>query len=428
MLPVYPGQDHLLVKDGNPKFFYGYIIVMVSAFILIIMHGTYNTFGVFFSSLQNEFAASRAVIAGAISLEFFLEGQYANIHGRLTDRFGPRIVIIGAALILGLGYFLMSRIHSLWQLFLVLAIFIGLGNSSGNVSLLSTVTRWFIRRRSLMSSFVKVGTGLGMFTMPVAASWLISSFGWRNAYVVLSIIVMVGILALTPFLKRDPGKMGLEPLGINDDKGENARLRSSVQLSPGQVLHTRQFWVACLAYFTAWYVTQSVIVQIVSYAQDQGISTTQAAGIASIIGGVSIPGRVVLGSIGDKLSNRRALVICFVILVVSLVWLKTIGTSLWGLYVFAGIYGFAHGGFFAIISPLIAELFGTKSHGANYGMIMSIGMGGGAIGPVITGRIFDVTHSYELAFIIMIAVSAGALVLILTQLKPVRGLSPSHPD
>jgi MFS family permease len=195
-------------------------------------------------------------------------------------------------------------------------------------------------------------------------------------------------------------------------------------------LRTRQFWIVCLAYFTAWYVTQSVIVQIVSYAQDQGISTTQAAGIASIIGGVSIPGRVVLGSLGDKLSNRKALIICFVILLISLVWLKMIGTSLWGLYVFAVIYGFAHGGFFAIISPLIAELFGTKSHGANYGMIMSIGMGGGAIGPVVTGRIFDVTASYQTAFIIMIAVSAAALVLTLTQLKPIHALSlpPSNAE
>jgi len=75
------------------------------------------------------------------------------------------------------------------------------------------------------------------------------------------------------------------------------------------------------------------------------------------------------------------------------------------LYLFAVIYGFAHGGFFAVMSPLVAELFGTVSHGVNFGMVLFLSQIGGAIGPVITGRIFDVAHSYQLAFLILIAAS-----------------------
>ena len=407
----------MLKKDHTSRIFYGYIIVAVSCAILVIMHGIYNTYGVFFSSLQDQFKANRATISAAISLEFFLEGQYAIVHGRLTDRYGPRVVMLGAALILGLGFFLMSRLTSLWQLFVVLPLFIGIGNSTGNVSLLSTTTRWFVRRRGLMNSLVKVGTGLGMFIMPLVASWLIASYGWREAYVWLSLIGLVGILALTPWLKRDPGKIGLQPYGnLNASGGMSESLP---QLSPREVLRTRQFWVVCVCYFIAWYITQSIIIQIVAYASDNGISSTQAASIASIVGAISIPGRVVLGSLGDRLKNRRALMVCFAVLTVSLAIIQSTGGKLWGLYLFAAIYGFAHGGFFAIISPLIAELFGTKSHGANYGMIMSFGMGGGAIGPIVTGRIFDVTHSYQIAFWIMIATGLAAFILSSTQLKPI---------
>jgi MFS family permease len=408
-----------VVPDNNAKFFYGYVIVAVSLFILIVMHGIYNTYGVFFASLQNQFGANRATISAASSLEFFLEGQFAMIHGRLTDKYGPRVVIIGAGLIVGVGYFLMSRLTSLWQLFLVLPLVVGLGNSSGNVTLLSTTTRWFIRRRGLMSSLVKVGTGIGMFIMPLAASWLITKYGWRDAYVVLSVVGVVGILLFTPLLKRDPGTMDLKPYGTPRAGEPPPASFEKVQLSPRQTLRTRQFWMLCALYFIAWYITQSIMIHLVTYSTDGGIPPTQAAAVLSIIGAVSIPGWLVMGGAGDGLGNRRALTVCFVILTVSMVWLELTQGELWRLYLFAAVYGFAHGGFFAIISPLVAELFGVRSHGSNYGMVLSLGQAGGAIGPVATGFIFDVTRNYHLAFWIMLAASIIALVLSATQLKPV---------
>jgi MFS family permease len=90
----------------------------------------------------------------------------------------------------------------------------------------------------------------------------------------------------------------------------------------------------------------------------------------------------------------------------------------WMLYTFAPVYGFAHGGSFAIVSPLVAELFGIKSHASNLGLLFFIGMSGGALGPIITGRIYDVSHSYHSAFVIMLAAAATGLVLALT-LRPV---------
>lgn len=413
-----------LAKDDASKIFYGYIIVTASLFILVIMHGIHSTYGVFFNSLQKELGSDRATISGASSLAFFLEGLFAIALGKLTDKFGPRAVVASCGLIFGLGYFLMSQVNSIWQLYLFYPLVVGTGNSCGNVSLLSTTIRWFVKRRGLMAGIVKVGTGAGIFIMPLVASWLISGYGWRNAYVVLSIVAVVGIVAAAQFLRRDPRQMGLQPYGMYDANGTISELTAGVQLSLRDAMRTRPFWIVCAAYFVAWYATQSVMIHIVAYAMDGGIAMTQAATIISVAGAVSIAGRLVMGGAGDKLGNRRALIICFMILVIALSWLQ-LARGLGMLYLFAVIYGFAHGGFFAVMSPLVAELFGTKSHGVNFGMVLFLGQIGGALGPVVTGRIFDVTHSYQLAFLISIAASVGALILSIAQIKPVQVNRPT---
>lgn len=399
--------------------FYGYTIVIASSFILLVMHGVGSTFSVFFSSLQAEFNANRATISGISSVAFFLEGLYAIALGRLTDRYGPRVVITICGIVFGIGYILMSQVGELWQLYIFYPVIVGIGISGGNVVLLSTVTRWFVKNRGLMTSIVKVGTGAGMFIVPLVASILISSYGWRQAYFIFGLFALAWIVAIAQILKRDPKKMGLHPYGMYDASGKVSDLISRIQLSFQDTIRTRQFWAICAIYFATWYATQSVMIHTVSFALDNGIAITQAAGIVAIIGATSIAGRLVMGITGDKLGNRLALIICLLVLIIALSWLQ-FAEELWRLYLFAVVYGFAHGGFFTVLSPLIAELFGTVSHGVNYGMVLFLSGTGGAAGPLVTGRIFDTTDSYQLAFLILIAVSIGALALSVTQIKPVQ--------
>lgn len=110
------------------------------------------------------------------------------------------------------------------------------------------------------------------------------------------------------------------------------------------------------------------------------------------------------------------MIICSLILLTSLLLLY-FTSELWQLYAFAAIYGFSHGGYAAMVSPLVAELFGTRFHGSLYGVITFFGTGGGAIGPLIAGRIFDVYASYQPAFLVLIVASIIALMLALS-LKP----------
>jgi len=397
--------------------FYGYIIVAASALILVVMHGISSSFGIFFNPLQEEFGWNRATISGATSISFFILGLFSIITGRLTDRFGPRLTLSLSAVIMAGGYLLMSTLHTVWQLYLFYGLIISMANSGGDMALLPTVARWFAKRRSLMSSIVKAGTGTGMFIMPLLSAWLIVSYNWRTAYLVLAILAFVVILGLSRFIKRDPQELGLKPYGEVEATAANHDI-PAINLSLTEVLRTSQFWILCGTYFLIWYVSQSTMIHTAPHAVDIGLSVSQAAGVVSTIGGVSILGRLTMGTAGDRIGTRKTLVICLLIMLTAQIWLQ-FANQTWMLYIFAPVYGFAHGGVFAIISPLLADLFGLKSHGSNLGVLFFLGMIGGAIGPIVTGRLYDVMDTYRTAFIIMLVCMITAFIMAFF-LRPVR--------
>ena len=158
---------------------------------------------------------------------------------------------------------------------------------------------------------------------------------------------------------------------------------------------------------------------LVQHAIDLGIQPSVAAGVLAVVGGVSIAGRFLMGAAGDRIGDRQALLICLLFLLTALVWLL-LARHLWMFYLFAVIYGFAHGGFFTLISPLLARLFGTRSHGLLFGIVTFCYTLGGAIGPVAAGAIFDVTSSYKIVFLALAILCAVAMALTAT-LKPVTG-------
>jgi MFS family permease len=395
------GGIAFLDKNKKPGIFYGYIIVAASVLMLFVMHGVGNTFGVFFKTLQADLGWSRSEISGASSLGSLLGGLFGILSGRLVDRLGPKIIIFVSGIILGIGYMLMSQLHSLWQIYLFMGVVISLGSCSGDISTLSTIARWFIGKRGMMSGIVKAGTGLGILVMPLVASWLLSSYGWREGYIIVGVVCIVWISLVSLLFRRDPGQMGLEPYGGHEAHHNGKSIEMGTSFSEG--LHSKQFWMVSVTYFLVFYCANSVMTHIVPHASDIGLSTVASASIMSVIGASSIAGRLTMGTTGDRIGNRRALLVCFLVYITSLTWLQFAAVT-WQLYVFALIYGFAHGGFFSLTSPLVAELFGTKSHGAIFGITLFFGSIGGAIGPVVTGLIFDLTDSYKIAFFILIGV------------------------
>jgi len=400
-----------LIEGKKPKIFYGYIILLVGFLIQAVAWGASYTFGIFFNPLISEFGWSRATISIAVSLSTFMYGLFGIFVGRLSDRVGPRIVMIGCGVILGSGYLLMSQVNALWQLYLFYGLIVGIGLSGMDVLLLSAVARWFVKKRGLMSGILKVGTGTGMVVMTLVANGLISGYGWRDAYIFIGIIALVAVVSAAQFLRRDPSEKGLLPYGA-DKANANSPNWVEEGFSFREVIHIRQFWMLCAMSGLFLFCSFIIVVHIVPHAIDLGITPASAARIMAIIGGVSMAGRMVMGVASDRIGTRLAMTICFIILVGALFWLQS-ARELWMLYLFAAVYGFAHGGFFALLSPAVAELFGLSSHGTLFGTVFFAGTVGGAVSPPLAGYIFDVTGSYQLAFIICVAVGVAGLILAL---------------
>jgi len=401
-------------QNYKTHIFYGYWVVAACFAIQGIGIGTLISFGVFYKPMISEFGWTRASLSGASSIAFLLLGAFGICVGRLNDRFGPRVIMIVSGGLLGVGYSLMSQVQTLWQVYLFFGVITGIGLSTIDIIALSTTARWFVAKRGTMTGFVKVGTGAGQMTIPLAASLFITTYGWRTTYFCYGIFVPAALIAASLLLRRDPGQMGLLPDGtaqtpdneIDPDQG----------LTPAQAMRTLQFWALCLINMLMLSCLLTTMLHIVPHAIDIGLPAIKAAGALSMMGGVSMLGRFVTGMAIDRIGNKKSMIICFLIMIGSFLWVL-MARELWMLYLFAAVYGLAHGGLFTVISPMVAEFFGIGSHGALFGLVAFCGTIGAALGPFLAGHIFDVTSSYQLVFILLTGVAAVALILT-TFLKP----------
>ena len=400
------------------KYYYGYNILAAGFIMQGICYGAMFTYGVFFREFQTEFGWSRAMISGASSLAFFIGGAFGIPAGRLNDKIGPKALSVVVSILFGLGYLLLSRLQTPWQLYLIYGLPVAVGFGAFDVITLSTVSRWFVRSRGMMSGVVKVGTGSGQVLMPLFAAALIAAYGWRSAYIILGVVIIVLLVVASQVMRHNPREIGLLP---DNDPDEPSTLGSGSR-DPGmplkEIFRTKQFWAINLAEFCSFFCLLTIVVHIVPHAMDLGLAPGTAAGVISAIGGMSIVGRFVLGSAFDRIGGKRSLMICFIILFCSFIWLQVAGSA-WMLFLFAVVYGFAHGGLFTVVSPTVAELFGTGSHGVLFGIVLFSGNFAGAISPILAGRIFDVMGSYRIIFLMLIVVAATGFVLV-SLLRPLR--------
>jgi len=400
-------------ENKKPRLFYGYVIVMAAFLVFVSMYGSYFSYGVFLKPVLAEFGWSRATMSGAFALSMIIHGVLGIFMGKITDKIGPRVVIATCGFFLGSGYLLMSQIHSIWQLYLFYGVIIGIGISGGWVCLLSTIARWFNLRRSTMSGIVLSGTGVGSLIIPPVATWLIDTYSWRTAFVLLALVLLVIVFLAALLLKKDPSKMGLLPYGeTNQPKNGVKHIAEGYTLKESS--RTPQFWLACSAFACLGFAMFMVNVHIIPQVTELGYSAATAATVLSVAGAASIFGRILMGHFADKLGNRKVMIFGFILLAISLFWLIS-SRELWALYLFSVIFGYAYGGVGASESPLIAWLFGLKSHGLIFGISDFFFTAGASIGPVLAGYIFDLTNNYQVAFFIgaVVAVIGIALMIVI---------------
>ena len=415
-------DDTLLLAVNRPKFFYGYVIVAAALLMSIVMWGSRLSFGVFFAPVLDEFGWSRAATSGGFSLTWVFTGLISIAVGRLNDKFGPRIIMTVAGFLLGLGYLLMSQLSSIWQLFLFYGV-ISIGMSAALVPTLSTVARWFVKMRAFMTGIVLAGTGIGLMVIVPAANQAILNYGWRTVYIIVGSVALVVIVIAAQFLKRDPYQVGKLPYGY-DGTNTAASGAQIYGLSFKEALHTRQVWLISLVYFCAYFVYNVFVVHMVIYATGQGISSTRAVGIMAFLGAAGIAGRIIMGFFADRIGNKQAMVLSAGLMMLALFWLL-MAKDLWMLFLVGVAFGFGHGGIATMESPIVANVFGMRSHGVILGLVFFCDTFGGAIGPFLAGYLFDVNSNYSIAFLLCAILGVINLTAIFF-LKPLKGLQRGH--
>ncbi|AFM27796.1 MFS transporter [Desulfomonile tiedjei] len=416
-------EGSVVASHAKDRLFYGYIIVAAGFCIWMASWGADQCFGIFYKSIMLEFGWTRAETVLAFSLSFIVQAVLAIYMGWLTDRLGPRIVVTVFGSCLGISYLLLSRMTSLWQFNIYYSILGAIGLGGTIVPVMATVARWFDRRRGLMVAIVQTGVGIGGSIFAPLSGWLIVKYGWRSAYDALAVIVLTVIIVSGLLLKRDPQSVGQLPDGFSlvmPAPNETKAIVNSAGLSLRQALRTHQFWIVVGIFFCFGYSRSAFLPHIANHVQDLGFTITDGAHVMAVLTASSIAGRFWLGWV----DNKHAFMISFAVTAASLVW-ALITRDMRGLYLFVVLFGLGWGAQAVLRLTVASEIFGLLSIGLLLGVFGFSEAIASALGACLSGLIFDLTGSYQLAFLIGIPVSVAGILLSFA-LKPVSLEDSKH--
>jgi len=409
-------------KESGNSFLYGWWIVFVAAVGLSMGYGPIVTFtfGVFFKLLNQEFGWSRGDISQAFSISLFVMSLVFPFVGRLVDRFGARRVIIPSILLFGLGLMSLSLLSAnIWQLYAVYILLGLVGGGTAPVPYSNVLSHWFDKRRGLALGIAMVGLGLGAFVMPSLAQMLIVSQGWRQAYIVFGLMVMVITIPIVGlFFKETPEMVGLRPDGDVINPNHPNTSEQKIGLSAQEARQTHTFWILVGAFFLMSASVHGCLIHLVPLLTDRGISPQLAAGATSLFGAALLFGRVGAGYLLDHFfaSSIALCFFCGTALGLLLLWSGVTGTAA---FIAAFLVGLGMGAEGDIIAYLIGRYFGLRAFGEIYGYAFGAFTLGGVSGPLLMGRGFDATGSYSLGlgvFVVVTLIAAG----LMTRLGPYR--------
>ncbi|MFQ5826760.1 MAG: MFS transporter, partial [Dehalococcoidia bacterium] len=298
-----------MAEPGRPLF-YGWWIVIVSFVVMALSMGLWQSFGVFFGPILEEFGWPRDVASLGPSMSAIASGVFSVVAGWATDRYGPRLVVVGSGLLMGLGFLFLSQMDSLWQFYLFYSGLVGLSIGAAYIPLVATVNRWFAEKLGLALGIVVSGVGLGTAVMPLLSRYLIADFGWRTAYIVLGLLVGVVIPLAALVLRRAPEDMGLVAYGAASAPGEGGLpQRGDITSTQGeftlrQSLGTLSFWIVFVGGAFGFMSLDMVAVHLPKHATDIGLSPTTGAAFISVIGVTAIMGKIGIGALSDRIGRR----------------------------------------------------------------------------------------------------------------------------
>jgi len=417
------------LTEPNPshqlrRIYYGWVIVGLGLVSMAFWFGVRSSFSVFYVALLEEFHWSRGESAGVQSMAMLTYTFVAPLVGGLIDRLGPRRVMVPGIILLVAGLVLCSAMNTLLQFYLFYGVLVAAGSTCIAIVAFSAIlAHWFERKRGLASGIAVSGMGLGTFLLVPLSQGLISSCGWRPAFFILAVLVLIIALPLNLlFLKHRPEELGLRPDGLDfvrSDKDSNGP-QPAVLIFPQedwtlkQVLHTRAFWALAAFPFLSLTGVYIVIVHNVRFLVDKGIAPMTAALVFALAGATSSVFRIFWGWISDHIGREKAYTLgtgCLLLGVLSLLLMDAFEDKLF-MYTFFVFFGMGWGSTAPLFMAAAADLFKGRIFGLIYGIIEGAMNLGGALGALAAGVIFDQTKSYRLAFLLVIVVCGLSCVFI----------------
>ncbi len=369
-----------------------WVITLFGFVVLTVSSANVTTFGIFFKPIALELELSRSVVAGSFSARMIVMAILVAPLGYLSDRYGPRIVLFPCLLLLSVGMALLSKVSTVWELYLIQGLLIGASVSGTFVCVTSAIGKWHSKNRGLALGIAAGGLGLSSVVFAPLTAKLIQDTGWRDASIVLAVIVLLTAAPASLFL-ANPRAADEELTGAlrNRSKG----LFQSWRLFP-MFFRTPPFPAIALMFFLFTTAANLVITHFVNYATDVGASAAVAAAMMGAQGISSTTGRLTMGAVSDRLGVKTTLIICFTTITGGLLLLEW-NFSFSMMWVAILLFGFAHGGEVPLMPGLIGEQFGTRNLATVTGVALIGTYIGAAVGPWLGGFLFDLFGNYSLA-------------------------------
>ena len=419
-----PGADLLERLSRRLPFYYGWLVVLVVFVTMAIGVNARTAFSLLFPPMLSEFGWERGVTAGAFSFGFMVSAVLSPTLGKLMDSHGPRVVMELGVASTAAGLLLATLASEPWHVYLTLGVLVGAGSVClGYTGQGLFLPAWFVQRRGLALSLAFSGVGAGSIVMLPALQTLIEGSGWRAACWTLGIVTLVLLAPLNLLLRRRPEDLGLQPDGDAAPGTASAPARktnivdaawAATDWTLARALRTRRFWWLALGYFGGLYAWYAVQVHQTKYLIEVGFNTTQAAMALGVVSLAGVPGQIGLGWLSDRIGREIVWSIgClgFALTYGALLLLegRPSLTLLYAMVLLQGVLGY---GMTSVVGAIPAEIFEGRHYGSIFGSVMLAAIGGGAIGPWVTGLLHDRTASYAPAYWIAIGfcfVSAFAI-------------------
>lgn len=399
---------------------YGWVIVAAGSLLGCVAIGALFSLAVFLQPMSEATGWSRTGISTTMTIDFLVMGVAAFGWGALSDRFGPRLVVLSGTLLLGLGLVLASRATSLLQFQLIYGIVVGAAAGAVFAPMIATVTGWFDKRRSLAVSLVSAGMGVAPLTVAPFAQWLIQSYDWRTSFLVIGIASWILLIPAALLVRAAPTAAEGAAPGAPAEGGE--------ELTAGRALRSPQFIVLSLTFFLCCAAHSGPIFHVVSYALSCGLPAMTAVTIYSAEGIAGLAGRLLFGVLGDRYGARRIVVLGLMVQATGAgAYYFTRSAS--EFYAVAILFGMAYGGVMPLYAVIAREYFPLRIMGTVFGgaaMISSLGM---ALGPAAGGWLFDNFGGYGLLYVgsFGVGLAAVAMALAFPTPSPARGTPQAQP-